>query len=607
MANKSKFLIELPVKHEIQITQPITVPHRITDRASHMVFFLACLVFSTITLMKAQVVTAALGVGANPNSVADSPMNNKANIANNISNIEPVRKSRKSGVAPIEWKDAGASGNVSLLIEEPFGDAGEFLGAGHISMYFSKLCTDSAANLRPCREGEEGAVVTIYSGWGDSVPHSWLAVPRTVFFYGVDNERDMPLYANVEIRDTLREAFRKKHLRDIIPDTADGSLPPGRWNDMIGAAMDRDIYELTIKTTPEQDAKFLADFNAIPDQHAFGQMYNNCADFARKSMNQVFPHSTHRDVLNDFTMSTPKALARSFTKYASARPELMFHMEKRSQVDGALRRSLNSRNFMEKVLVSRKYYLVIAATEPLLLGAFAGSYFLTGYYNLDSQYHKYAIDKLSEQDLSTELHDIRESSAESSGPAPMDRVGESTEAPAHEEATEKKEAVRTRLFGTNELWKHYKTEFQPMLLRAIETRIFLDHAEVKSFYEDLELQSEPAFDSEGGLILKVADHGTQRILGITRANILSPASDRMLAYKLMLSKVNYMLGAPGRNRVSIPAFERDWALMKQLSEQTNVSVAQPELGRPDQPRFRQANKVLSGKKKMEQYLMDIMH
>ena len=605
MMNRPVFYLAIPVKQKIQPRQTTIDARSIADNAWRTFLFLSFLVFTMIVLAKAQDVSATLGAEAiSKPVVSDSSSENiyNTNLTDSTAAVTAVERThvamRKNEVMP---------GNVSLLIEEPIGGAGELLGTGHVSMYFSNLCTDSAASLRPCRQGEEGAVVTFYSGWGDNVPHGWLAMPRTVFFYGVENERDMPLYANIEIRDALREAYRKKHLRDIIPDSKDGLIPPGRWNDMIGAGMDRDIYSLTVDTTPAQGAKFLADFNSVPDQRVFSQVYNNCADFARRSMNQVFEHSTHRDVLNDFSISTPKAIARSFTKYATARPELMFRMEKSSQIDGAIRRSINNRNFTEKVLVSRKYNLLIALTEPPILAFVAGSYFLTGYYSLDGQYRKYAQDEKPVQDLQPAQHDSSTPLTHGSGPSSMGTASESIQASTLEGTKEKKEAVRTRLFGTDKVWKSYRIEFQSIMLRAIETKVFLDRSELRSFYDDLELQSEPAFDSEGRLVLNVNDRGVQRVVGITRANILGPASDRTLAYKIMLSKVNYMINAPGRNRVSLPEFKRDWDLMKQLCEEVNFIALKADANPLGQARFRQANKIISGKEKIQQYLIDIAH
>ena len=64
-----------------------------------------------------------------------------------------------------------------------------------------------------------------------------------------------------------------------------------------------------------------------------------------------------------------------------------------------------------------------------------------------------------------------------------------------------------------------------MLESAITSSLFQDQKEVTTFFKDLEIQSEPAFDAVGALILKVRYYGGERTLEITRNNILSTNSD----------------------------------------------------------------------------------
>ncbi len=176
----------------------------------------------------------------------------------------------------------------------------------HIFVYFSGLCAESPIKLRICREGENGVVLSAYPEWGAKSSYRWLALPLDVFLNGVDEPSDIPLYANGEIRRRLREEYRKKEFRDIIPDTPDNSMPPGRWTETIGSSINRDIYGLRVYTSAKQDADFLENFKEIPSNNQFRTMSANCADFVRESMNMLFPESTPRDVVNDFGLPPRK-------------------------------------------------------------------------------------------------------------------------------------------------------------------------------------------------------------------------------------------------------------------------------------------------------------
>ncbi len=484
--------------------------------------------------------------------------------------------------------------SLSLLVEEAIGGAGEFSGSGHAAIYFSSICSESPAELRPCRTGEEGAVISTYPKLGTNNNRKWFAVPLTAFLYSVDTRSDKPIYGNGKIRRYLRDNYRAAHFANIVPSSADGSVPPGRWSETLGGAINRDIYALTVKTTPQQDAKFLAEFAKLSKVNDFSTTYNNCADFARDTINAFFPGATHRDVLNDFTMTTPKAIARSFTRYASRRPELKFQITKYPQVDGAIRRSLNNRNFTEKALVSKKYFLSMAFTKPELIPIMGIIYLTTGWYNLDSQYRKNIGEGIVDAGVDSQATD--EWSADE---------GDADDS-SHKTPDQLRTKRRVDMFGKDELWVNYRKLFDPMLLRAVEAGFFRDSQEVKTFFKDLELQSAPDFDSNGRLILRVNDHGSPETLGITKHNLLSPDHSRRLTYKLMLAKVNAVLRAPKRNRPSKSEFEEDWKLLQTVaSDVLPYDFAGKD--RKSLPKFRQVKEVTTAGKKGQKFLMTITH
>ncbi len=445
-----------------------------------------------------------------------------------------------------------ARADISLFVLEAVGVAGEFTGSGHTAIYFSDICADDPVRLRLCQAAEQGVVISSYPRFGKDAPHEWIAIPVNAYLYGTENEGDIPLYANGEVRNFLRESYRKKHLRTIFADTADGTMPEGGWRMMLTMAFNRDIYSFNIKTTIEEDAQFLEEFNSLPNKGEFNSFSRNCADFTRRVINRYFPGATRRDVINDFGITTPKALAKSLTDYATERPERLFHITKYPQVAGPIWRSYDNRNFTEKAFTSKKYVIPSLIFEPPLLAVFAGAYFTTGRFSVDRTYRKYATPQIAHLNLVRHL--LKKAKREL-------HASEQT----FEEITVRKEAERLRLFGNRQTWNGYKTKFTSILNNAIAQGLFQDIKEVKTFFRDLELQSEPALDANGAPVLKVRYHGEERALGITRSNISSTHSDQELAYKLMLAKTYADLNAGGKDRGSLEGFRADWELMHQLS------------------------------------------
>src|SRR5688500_12805767 len=126
------------------------------------------------------------------------------------------------------------------------------------------------------------------------------------------------------------------------------------------------------------------------------------------------------------------------------------------------------------------------------------------------------------------------------------------------------DALPICFLGNEQIRKRYREIFAPILARALKQGLFIDREEVKTFFRDLEIQSEPALDENGALILKVRDRGEERVLGLTRDNIMSANSDVRLAYKLLLAKVYADLYGKAKNRAPLVTYEEDWALMDRL-------------------------------------------
>lgn len=444
-----------------------------------------------------------------------------------------------------------ARSDVSLLVLESVGYAGEMTGSGHTAIYFSNICADHALQLRLCREDEAGVVVSSYPTFSEGSSYEWIAVPLTPYLYGVENEGDIPLYTNGEIRDFLRETYRRGHLRAAVPDNADGSMPAGGWRTMLTAAFNRDIYSLTVQTTPEEDARFLKTFNMRPNRSKFSSLTNNCADFARRVLSTYFPGSARRDFINDIGITTPKAVARSFSNYAKDRPERLFYITRYTQVAGTMMKSSDNRNFSEHAFKSRKYIIPTLIFEPTLIAIFSTVYWVTGRFDLHKTYLEYPSPGIAR----FRLERLQ---------AKNDRKMFLVDDESRESIETKIERERADLLGTKEQWKQQKGIFAGLLKTAIDNGLFQDTKEVKSFFKDLEYMSEPAFDSDGSLILKVKHYGQDRVVGVTRNNILSGTSDPELALKLLMAKIDADLNAKDKNKSLYPDFRRDWQEMEHL-------------------------------------------
>lgn len=462
-----------------------------------------------------------------------------------------------------------ARSDVSLLQLGALGVSGEGTSAGHVSVYFSNICAETPVRLRLCKPGEMGVVLAYYPDLGTDKEYEWLAIPLLTYIYGVEEESRIPLYINGKVRVLLRETFRQNHLRSIVSDEAIARKPDGRWRELIGAIFNREIYSFTLKTTPDEDAAVVEKLNHRPNKKRFNLLYYNCADFSREIVNMYFPGSAHRDMLNDFTITTPKAITKSFAHYGSRHPERLFTVTRYSQLSGPIRRSMNPRNFSEHAIKSKKYLIPQLLLKQSLFIIFAAAYYTIGRFDPYQSLTKFGSEEIAR--LNLEAYLLRKNGGARNQEVSVSVNGDSNDnnpaigRPGLKEIGEGIAAERKRLFGEKKIWGKYKTDFAPILRKAVDEGLFYDIKEVKTFFKDLELQSDPGFDEDGNLILRVRDYGEDHILGLTGENILSGQSHPVLAYKLLLAMIDAQLNASEKKREFLPSFEMKWNLMTQLS------------------------------------------
>jgi hypothetical protein len=265
----------------------------------------------------------------------------------------------------------GAHAAVALFVEEPFGAFGHVTPTGHAAVYLSRVCVESPVALRACAPGETGVVISRYHRVGG---YDWVAIPLIPYLYAVEQPDQVPGYVNAEMVANLRDNYRRAHLEQIAPDTADGKTPGGDWTQLIGAAYDRKIYSFEIETTDAQEGRLIEKLNSEKNTIHFNLFLYNCADFSRGIINTYYPHATHRSLFADQGITTPKQLAKSLVSYSKRHPDLQFSCFVITQVPGTIPRSGPIRDVFEAFLKSKKYVLPVAALHPLVASGMAVAY-----------------------------------------------------------------------------------------------------------------------------------------------------------------------------------------------------------------------------------------
>jgi hypothetical protein len=375
--------------------------------------------------------------------------------------------------------------------------------AGHSAVYLSNICPASPVTLRLCEPGEQGSVVSNYTNLGESKPYEWNIVPLSVFLYGVESADDAPLYGNAEVLKLLRQHYRERHLADVCPVTTCGNPDAdAHWRDLVGGTFVRTVYLFRAKTSLAQDLQLIAEFNALPNENRYNGFTRNCADFARGLVNQYFPGAARPDHLNDFGMTSPKAISKSFSRYAEKRPELAFTAERFDQLPGPIKRSSPCRKGTEVSFRLKKWFVPLLAARSHELPLFIAAYALTGRFNPEAEVRRHPA-----EDVAPEVN-----------------------------------------------WGAYKREFRKLLSSEEE------HFEAKTFFRELDREGRAELDESGRPVLELGG----RKVGLSRSNILAPGSDGELAYRIVLARIQSELSLPVSKREPIVNFETDWQLLLQL-------------------------------------------
>jgi hypothetical protein len=399
-----------------------------------------------------------------------------------------------------------ANADATLLLEEPYGHFGAFTSTGHAAVYLNHVCAESPIMLRPCLEGEAGIVISRYNRLDG---YDWVAIPLLPYLYAVDRSDDIPLYANPKIVAFLRNEYRKKYLRSIAPDAANGEPPEGNWTQLTGAAYDRTIYGYTIETTPEKDAELIAAFNDRPNRSHFNLIFHNCADFAKSVINFYYPHTLHRNMIADIGITTPKQISKLLVKYSAKHPELQSSSFVIPQVPGSLGRSTPVHGVVESLLKAKKYVVPVAILHPVVTAFMAAAY-VGGDGRFDPAKHTMVSE--SGQELEPPL------------------------------------AAQER--------RAYQSEMSLLLTSSDSRREARDWAR-------LEVDGEPRLDQDGRPALRLRVDGEPVDIGISRENIAGAPPE--VASELMAARLRMELQRGSDSHASATQVMDDWKLLQQFT------------------------------------------
>jgi hypothetical protein len=257
---------------------------------------------------------------------------------------------------------AQSQASVAVLVGEPFGPFGGMMPVGHVGIYLDRVCADTPTHLRLCRLGEMGIVLARYHRVANI---DWLAIPILPFLYGVDRPEDVPQFMTLPHEAEIREKYRLRYLRDIVPDGPNGTpAPKDEWVETIGVIYDRKVWGYRLDTTAEQDQRLIDFLNDRPNIRAYKLRTANCADFAANMVNILYPGLVRRDKVADFGLMTPKQVARSVEKYGKAHPEANLAIMEIPQIPGTLVRSHPIRGVSETGLKSMRYLFSLSVLQP---------------------------------------------------------------------------------------------------------------------------------------------------------------------------------------------------------------------------------------------------
>ncbi|HEX7285138.1 MAG TPA: hypothetical protein VF532_03100 [Candidatus Angelobacter sp.] len=438
--------------------------------------------------------------------------------------------------------------DVGLVLNESIGGGlNGWTGSGHAALYFSNLCPETPVKLRPCAAGEPGSIVSNYNSLGEDSGYEWNAVPLELVLYGVESQANRPLLAWPALRLELQERYRRLYLPAICTGAECIQNQDANWRDLVATSFVRDSYVFVVKTTLAQDLTVMQWLNSSPNVNHYNGFTNNCADFAARVLNSYFPGSARTDHVNDFAMTSPKAIAKSFTHYSRKHPAMQLRVLRFSQMPGAYRPSTDAKKGTEALFTSKRWLFPLLL-RPHELAFFTGSYLLTGRFSAEHELQRQpGLDPANARHKEPSLQpSLRPAAVEEFvGPREPENV-----------------RLRSAIMGTKEAWKTYLSAFRELNREAIHKGLITSRLGPRRVIEMLNANGHIWFESNGAAWIDFAEEGgVARRAGLAASNINARGSDPRFAYLILLARVGAMLDRSAKNRELMPYFEQDWALL----------------------------------------------
>jgi hypothetical protein len=252
-------------------------------------------------------------------------------------------------------------------------------------------------------------------------------------------------------------------------------------------------------------------------------------------------------------MTTPKAIARSFTRYAHRHPEASFRVLHFAQIPGTIKRSSECRGGTEQLVRSKKLLLPMLIFADHVLPFVAASYILTGRFNPQRELEKHPTIEATQAE-----YQIKLAKAENN-----DARAQELEADKHQQ--------RARVVGTSEEWKRYRASYASIMAESTSEQLI--PSSLKKFFRRLDEAGTPVAESNGALWMEFSDGDESSRIGLSANNVFSSGTDSELAYQLVLARVGHVLESPKHSRESMVEFKKDWSLLQSVRSNRSSAVA----------------------------------
>jgi hypothetical protein len=451
---------------------------------------------------------------------------------------------------------APAHAGVGVILNESLDSSLERItGSGHTAVYFSHICPESPVKLRLCRPGEEGSVMSNYINLGEDQPYEWNIVSLSMYVYGVENSRNRPLVGTDKVKKALEERYREKYLAAYCSSDPCKTSDKAEWREMVGAGLARSMYIFLVETSTQQDLELIAKFNSSPNENHFNGVTRNCADFTKDAVNAYFPHSAHRDFLNDFGMTSPKAVARSFTHYALSHPEMQFRVLHFSQLPGTIKRSTEARSGTEQLYHSKKLLVPMIIFANHELPVVAASYLLTGRFNPEHEFEQHSAEEFAQID------------------SQIQAAKDDNDDPRVEQLKAVEIQDRQQIVGTLEEWKAYRKALDGMSDESVREGIVPNRGYLKRLFKLLDEKGKPTVTANGSIWMDVPNANATSHVGLSASNVLAHRSDPHLAYEILLERTDRLLKSPKHSRETMLEFKDDWSILQAAKSKSADSRA----------------------------------